>query len=117
VQQAQVFLDGPEDAGVALRELYDAGGDFVPMASAIATANGASGGECRAKLVCDSVGRGLLEISCGAAIDPRWLNYRQRLVVPTWRAMEPAEVRHHFAVYGPVTGATVFPSTSPPLCC
>ncbi|MDI9939146.1 DUF1772 domain-containing protein [Rhodococcus sp. IEGM 1351] len=31
------------------------------------------------------------------------------MVVPAWRAMEPAAFLHHFAVYGPVTGATVFP--------
>ena len=33
----------------------------------------------------------------------------QTVIVPTWRAMEPAEFLHHFAVYGPVTGATLFP--------
>jgi hypothetical protein len=33
----------------------------------------------------------------------------QTVVVPSWRAMEPEEFLRHFAVYGPVTGATVFP--------
>ncbi|MFE3290490.1 hypothetical protein [Rhodococcus sp. NPDC059234] len=33
----------------------------------------------------------------------------QTVIVPSWRAMEPAAFLRHFAVYGPVTGATVFP--------
>jgi hypothetical protein len=33
----------------------------------------------------------------------------QTVIVPTWRAMEPTAFLSHFGVYGPVTGATVFP--------
>ena len=33
----------------------------------------------------------------------------QTVIVPTWRAMEPAAFLPYFAVYGPRTGATVFP--------
>ena len=59
VQHAQVFLDGPADAGVALRELYDAGGDFVPHRHRRRERQFVTrGGECRAKLVCDPVGCG-----------------------------------------------------------
>ncbi|GCE42592.1 hypothetical protein Rhow_006721 [Rhodococcus wratislaviensis] len=57
VQHAQVFLDGPADTGVVLRELHDADGDFVPhrhRERQFVT----SGGECRAKLVCDPAGCG-----------------------------------------------------------
>ncbi|GDY28999.1 DUF1772 domain-containing protein [Gandjariella thermophila] len=33
----------------------------------------------------------------------------QTVIVPAWRAMDPAAFLPHFAVYGPATGATVFP--------
>ncbi|HEY3896894.1 MAG TPA: hypothetical protein VGL88_16220 [Pseudonocardiaceae bacterium] len=33
----------------------------------------------------------------------------QTVVVPHWRAMDPAAFLPHFAIYGPATGATVFP--------
>ncbi|MFG1708903.1 hypothetical protein ACFLIM_37465 [Nonomuraea sp. M3C6] len=33
----------------------------------------------------------------------------QTVIVPYWRAMDPAAFLPHFAIYGPVTGATVFP--------
>jgi hypothetical protein len=33
----------------------------------------------------------------------------QTVIVPHWRAMDPAAFLTHFASYGPATGATVFP--------
>ncbi len=33
----------------------------------------------------------------------------QTVIVPHWRAMDPAAFLSHFATYGPATGATVFP--------
>jgi hypothetical protein len=33
----------------------------------------------------------------------------QTVIVPHWRAMDPAAFLPHFAIYGPATGATVFP--------
>ena len=33
----------------------------------------------------------------------------QTVIIPHWRAMDPATFLPHFATYGPATGATVFP--------
>jgi hypothetical protein len=33
----------------------------------------------------------------------------QTVIVPQWRAMDPAAFLRHFAMYGPATGATMFP--------
>jgi hypothetical protein len=33
----------------------------------------------------------------------------QTVIVPYWRAMDPAAFLAHFSMYGPITGATVFP--------
>lgn len=33
----------------------------------------------------------------------------QTVIVPGWRAMDPAAFLRHFAVYAPLTGGTVFP--------
>ncbi|GLY68715.1 DUF1772 domain-containing protein [Amycolatopsis taiwanensis] len=58
--------------------------------------------EIRRRIIGTTAVAATAAFACGALLT-------QTVIVPSWQAMDPAAFLRHFAVYGPITGATVFP--------